>query len=38
VETYRESPPAVIAAALALVAVAVGLVVWRTKRSNTRRK
>src|SRR3954447_24082486 len=38
VETYRESPPVVIAAALALVAAAVGLVVWRSKRSQPRRK
>jgi len=32
VETYRESPPAVLGAAAALVAVVVGIVVWRTKR------
>ena len=32
VETYRESPPAVLGAAVALVAVVVGIVVWRTKR------
>ena len=32
VETYRESPPAVLGAAAALVAVVVGLVVWRRKR------
>ena len=38
VETYRESPPIVLGAALALVAVTVGLVVWRRKRSSTRRK
>jgi hypothetical protein len=38
VETYRESPPIVLGVALALVAAAVGLVVWRTKRSQTRRK
>ena len=31
VETYRESPPAVLGAA-ALVAVIVGIVVWRRKR------
>ena len=31
VETYRESPPAVLGAAALLVAV-VGVVVWRTKR------
>jgi uncharacterized protein DUF3618 len=38
VETYRESPPIVLGAALALVALVVGLVVWRNKRSSTRRK
>jgi hypothetical protein len=38
VETYRESPPAVIGAGLALVAVVVGVVVWRRKRSTSRRK
>jgi hypothetical protein len=38
VETYRESPPFVLGAVLALVATAVGLVVWRHKRSSTRRK
>ena len=32
VETYRESPPVVLGAAAALVAVVVGLVVWRRKR------
>ncbi|MBB3675712.1 DUF3618 domain-containing protein [Modestobacter versicolor] len=32
VETYRESPPAVLGAAAALVAVVVGIVVWRRKR------
>ena len=32
VETYRESPPAVLGAAATLVAVVVGIVVWRTKR------
>jgi Protein of unknown function (DUF3618) len=32
VETYRESPPAVIGALAALVAVIVGIVVWRRKR------
>jgi Protein of unknown function (DUF3618) len=37
VETYRESPPAVLGAVLGLVAVAVGLVVWRRKRSSTPR-
>ena len=32
VETYRESPPAVLGVAAALVAVVVGVVVWRRKR------
>ena len=43
VETYRESPPLVIAGAVALVGLVVGLVVWRRKRAasnvpRTRRK
>jgi hypothetical protein len=38
VETYRESPPIVLGIVLALVAATVGLVVWRKKRSTTRRK
>jgi hypothetical protein len=38
VETYRESPPVVLGAALALVVMAIGLVVWRRKRTTTRRK
>ena len=38
VETYRESPPAVVGAALALVGLATGLVVWRRKRADKRRK
>ncbi len=37
VETYRESPPVVLGAVLGLVAVAVGLVVLRRKRSSTPR-
>ena len=37
VETYRESPPAVIGGALALVGVVAGLVVWRRKRATRRR-
>jgi hypothetical protein len=32
VETYRESPPVVLGAATALVALVVGLVIWRRKR------
>ena len=32
VETYRESPPAVLGAAAALVSAVVGVVVWRRKR------
>jgi hypothetical protein len=32
VETYRESPPAVLGAAGVLLAVVVGIVVWRRKR------
>jgi hypothetical protein len=32
VETYRESPPVVLGAAAALVALVVGIVVWRSKR------
>ncbi|WP_369137591.1 DUF3618 domain-containing protein [Modestobacter versicolor] len=32
VETYRENPPAVLGAAGALVALVVGVVVWRRKR------
>jgi hypothetical protein len=38
VETYRESPPAVIGAGLALVAAVVGVVIWRRKRATPRRK
>jgi ElaB/YqjD/DUF883 family membrane-anchored ribosome-binding protein len=34
VETYRESPPAVIGGAVALVGLVVGLVVWRRKRAT----
>jgi LPXTG-motif cell wall-anchored protein len=37
VETYRESPPAVIGAGIALVGLVAGLVVWRRKRARTRR-
>jgi hypothetical protein len=38
VETYRESPPVVLTATLTLVALAIGLVVWRRKRSPTTRR
>jgi hypothetical protein len=38
VESYRESPPAVIAAGVAVVAVVVGIVVWRRKRGQRRSK
>ena len=38
VETYRESPPAVIGGALALAGLVVGLVILRRKRANRRRK
>ena len=37
VETYRESPPIVIGAAVALASLVVGLVVWRKKRATRRR-
>ena len=38
VETYRESPPVMLGAGLALVAMAVGLVVWRRKHSTRSRR
>jgi ElaB/YqjD/DUF883 family membrane-anchored ribosome-binding protein len=38
VETYRENPPVVVGGALALVGLVTGLVVWRRKRANRRRK
>ena len=38
VETYRESPPAFIGGALVLVALGAGLMVWRRKRADKRRK
>lgn len=37
VETYRESPPAVVGGVVALVGVVAGLVVWRRKRATRRR-
>jgi ElaB/YqjD/DUF883 family membrane-anchored ribosome-binding protein len=38
VETYRESPPAVIGAAVALAGLVVGVLMLRRRRANTRRK
>ena len=38
VETYRESPPLTIAAALALVGLVVGVVILRRKRAESRRE
>jgi hypothetical protein len=38
VETYRESPPAVVGGIVALVALGAGLMVWRRKRATRRRK
>ena len=38
VETYRESPPVVVSGALVLVGLVAGLVVWRRKRADRRRK
>ena len=38
VETYRESPPVVIGAGLALAATVVGVIMWRKKRTTSRRK
>jgi len=38
VETYRESPPAVIGGALVLVGLVVGLVIVRRKRATRRRQ
>jgi hypothetical protein len=37
VETYRESPPAVLGAGVALVALVVGVVMWRRKRASSGR-
>jgi hypothetical protein len=36
VETYRESPPAVIGAALALAGLVVGVVILRRKRATSK--
>jgi ElaB/YqjD/DUF883 family membrane-anchored ribosome-binding protein len=38
VETYRESPPLVIGAAIILAGLVAGLVVWRRRRATSRRK
>jgi Protein of unknown function (DUF3618) len=38
VETYRESPPAVVGAGLGLVGLVAAVVVWRRKRTTSRRK
>ena len=38
VETYRESPPVVAGAGLGLVALVVGVIIWRKKRATPRRK
>jgi ElaB/YqjD/DUF883 family membrane-anchored ribosome-binding protein len=38
VETYRESPPLVIGAAVALVGVVVGVIILRRKRATSTRQ
>ena len=38
VETYRESPPAVVGGVVALVTLGAGLMVWRRKPATRRRK
>jgi hypothetical protein len=38
VETYRESPPAVIGAGLVLVGLVGAVIAWRRRRTSTRRK
>ena len=38
VETYRESPPAVIGGAVALAGLVLGVIILRRKRATTRRK
>ena len=38
VETYRESPPAVIGAAAALAGLVLGVIILRRKRATSRRK
>jgi hypothetical protein len=38
VETYRESPPVIVGAGLALVGALVAVIIWRRKRATSRRK
>jgi hypothetical protein len=38
VETYRESPPAVLGAGVALAALVGAVIIWRRKRASSRRK
>jgi len=38
VETYRENPPVVLGAVLALAGAVVGLMVWRRRSAHPRRK
>jgi hypothetical protein len=38
VETYRESPPAVLGAGAVLAGLVVGVITWRRRRSTPRRK
>ena len=38
VETYRESPPAVMGAGLVLAGLVAGISMWRGKRTTWRRK
>jgi ElaB/YqjD/DUF883 family membrane-anchored ribosome-binding protein len=38
VETYRESPPVVIGAGVALIGLVIGMIVLRRRRAEARRK
>jgi ElaB/YqjD/DUF883 family membrane-anchored ribosome-binding protein len=38
VETYRERPPAVLGAGVALTGLVAGVITWRRRRSTPRRK
>ena len=38
VETYRESPPAVVGAGALLAGLVTGVIIWRRRRSTPRRK